>query len=48
MSRRGNCWGYAVDESFLSSLNKERINKRIHKTRELARGADMFDYIEMF
>ena len=47
MSRRGNCWGNAVAESFFSSLKKERVRKRIYKTRELAR-ADIFDYIEVF
>lgn len=47
MSRRGNCWDNAVAESFFSSLKKERIQKRIYKTREMAR-ADVFDYIEMF
>ncbi|HID9898429.1 IS3 family transposase [Serratia ureilytica] len=47
MSRRGNCWDNAVDESFFSSLKKERIRKRIYKTRDLAR-ADIFDYIEVF
>jgi len=47
MSRRGNCWDNAVAESFFSSLKKERIRKRIYKTRELAR-ADIFDYIEVF
>lgn len=36
-----------MTESFFSSLNKERISKRIYKTRELAR-ADIFDYIEVF
>lgn len=46
MSRRGNCWDNAVAESFFSSLKKERIKKRIYKTREMAR-ADIFDYIEM-
>lgn len=34
-------------ESFFSSLKKERIRKRIYKTRALAR-ADIFDYIEVF
>jgi putative transposase len=43
MSRRGNCWDNAVAESFFSSLKKERIRKRIYKTRDLAR-ADVFDY----
>jgi len=47
MSRRGNCWDNAVVESFFSSLKKERIKKRIYKTRNLAR-ADAFDYIEVF
>jgi putative transposase len=47
MSRRGNCWDNAVAESFFSSLKKERIRKRIYKTRDLAR-ADVFDYIEVF
>lgn len=47
MSRRGNCWDNAVAEAFFSSLKKERIKKRIYKTRELAR-ADIFDYIEVF
>ncbi|MFC2864418.1 IS3 family transposase [Klebsiella quasipneumoniae] len=47
MSRRGNCWGNAVAESFFSSLKKERIRKRIDKTRDMAR-ADIFDYIEVF
>lgn len=47
MSCRGNCWDNAVAESFFSSLKKERIKKRIYKTREMAR-ANVFDYIEMF
>ena len=47
MSRRGNCWDNAVVESFFSSLKKERIKKRIYKTRAMAR-ADVFDYIEVF
>ena len=47
MSRRGNCWDNAVDESFFGSLKKERIRKRIYKTRELAK-ADTFYYIEAF
>ncbi len=46
MSRRGNCWGNALAESFFNSLKKERIRKRIYKTRELAR-ADVFDYISV-
>ena len=47
MSRKGNCWDNAVAESFFSSLKKERIKKRVYKTRELAR-ADIFDYVEVF
>nr|URZ94505.1 ISEam1 transposase tnpB [Raoultella ornithinolytica] len=47
MSRRGNCRDNAVAESFFSSLKKERIRKRIYKTRDLA-WADIFDYIEVF
>ena len=47
MSRRGNCWDNAVVESFFSSLKKERIKKRIYKTREIA-NAEIYDYIEMF
>ena len=43
----GNCWDNAVVESFFSSLKKERIKKRVYKTRELAR-ADVFDDIEVF
>lgn len=47
MSRRGNCWDNAVAESFFSSIKKERIKRRIYKTRDMAK-ADIFDYIEMF
>ena len=47
MSRRGNCWDNAVAESFFSSLKKERVRKRVYKTRDMAR-ADVFDYIEGF
>ena len=46
MSRKGNCWDNAVAESFFSRLKKKRINKRVNKTRDLAR-ADVFDYIEV-
>ena len=46
-SRRANCWDNAVAGSFFSGLKKERIRKRIYKTRDFAR-ADIFDYIEMF
>ena len=47
MSRRGNCFDNAVVESFFSSLKKERIRRRIYRSREEAR-ADVFDYIEVF
>jgi len=38
---------FASARSFFSSLKKERIRKRIYKTRDVAR-ADVFDYIEVF
>ena len=47
MSRLGNYLGNAVAGYFFSSLMKERIEKHIYKTRDLAR-ADVFDYIEIF
>src|SRR5712671_411196 len=47
MSRRGNCWDNAVAESFFSSLKKERIKKKIYRTRELAQ-AEIADYIDSF
>ena len=47
MSRRGNCWDNAVAESFFSSLKKERVRRKIYKTRDEAR-ADLFNYIEFF
>jgi len=47
MSRRGNCYDNAVAESFFSSLKKERIRKRIYRSRAEAK-ADVFDYIEVF
>ncbi|GAB3281027.1 hypothetical protein GCM10027297_19540 [Parahaliea aestuarii] len=46
MSRCGNCWD-AVAESFFSSLKKERIKKRIYKSRQLAI-EDVSDYIDAF
>jgi putative transposase len=36
MSRRVNCWDNAVAGPFFSSQKKERIRKRIYKTRDLA------------
>ncbi|MEC9859736.1 IS3 family transposase, partial [Escherichia coli] len=47
MSRRGNCHDNAVAESFFQLLKRERIKKKIYRTREEAR-SDIFDYIEMF
>ena len=47
MSRRGNCWDNAVAESLLSSLEKERIKKKIYRNRALAQ-ADISAYIESF
>ncbi len=47
MSRRGNCHDNAVAESFFNLLKRERIRRRIYKTREEAR-QDVFDYVEMF
>ena len=47
MSRRGNCHDNAVAESFFNLLKRERIRRRVYKTRADAR-QDIFDYIEMF
>ena len=47
MSRRGNCHDNAVAESFFNLLKRERIRRKIYKTRDDAR-QDVFDYIEMF
>lgn len=47
MSRRGNCHDNAVVESFFNLLKRERIRRRLYKTREDAR-QDVFEYIEMF
>ncbi len=47
MSRRGNCHDNAVVESFFNLLKRERIRRKVYKTREDAR-QDIFDYIEMF
>jgi transposase InsO family protein len=37
MSRRGNCFDNAVEESFFRSLKKDRIRRRIYRSREEAR-----------
>lgn len=47
MSRKGNCHDNAVAESFFSLLKKDRVKRRIYKTRDEAR-AEIFDYIECF
>lgn len=47
MSCRGSCHDNAVAESFSSSLKRERVRRRIYKTRDEAR-QDGVDYIEMF
>ncbi len=47
MSRRGNCYDNAVAESFFQLLKRERVKKKIYKTREAAK-SDIFNYIEMF
>ncbi|MGB5708067.1 MAG: IS3 family transposase, partial [Arenicellales bacterium] len=47
MSRRGNCHDNAVAESFFSLLKKDRIRRRVYKTRAEAK-SDIFNYIEMF
>ncbi len=47
MSRKGNCWDNAVAESFFANLKKERIKRKIFKTRSEAK-QDIFNYIEMF
>lgn len=45
--RRGNCHDNAPVESFFSLLKRERIRRRICRTKDAAR-VDVFDYIEMF
>ena len=47
MSRRANCWDNAVAEPFFSSLEKERIKKRIYASREVATSG-ISEYIEGF
>ena len=47
MSCRGNCHDNAVVESSFNLLKRERVRRRVYKTREEAR-RDMFNYIEMF
>jgi putative transposase len=47
MSRRGNCYDNAAMESFFPSLKKERVRRRLYRTRAEAR-SDIFDYIEAY
>ena len=47
MGRRGNCHDNAVAESFFQLLKRERIRRKIYRSRAEAR-SDVFDYIEMF
>lgn len=47
MSRSGNVWDNSAMESFFSSLQIERVHRRIYATREEAK-ADLFDYVERF
>ncbi len=46
-SRRGNCHDNAVAESFFNLLKRERIRRKVYRSRDEAR-QDVFDYIEMF
>lgn len=47
ISRRGNCLDNAVAESFFNLLKRERIRRKVYRSRGEAR-QDVFDYIEMF
>jgi putative transposase len=47
MSRRGNCHDNAVAENFFNLLKRERISRKVYRSRDEAR-KDVFDYIEMF
>lgn len=47
MSRRGNCHGNAVAESFFQLLKRERIRRRTYPTQDAAR-QDVSEDIELF
>ena len=47
MSRRENCHDNSVAESFFSNLKKERVRRKVYKTRDEAK-SDIFNYIEFF
>jgi len=47
MGNPGDCWDNAAMESFFSTLEIERLSRRIHRSRDECR-AEVFDYIERF
>jgi len=47
MSRKGNCWGSAVAESFFHSLKVELIHDERYVTRDVAKES-IFQYIEIY
>ena len=47
MSRKGNRWDNAVDESFFATLKVELVHESLFRTRAQAT-AEIFEYIEVF
>jgi len=47
MSRRGNCHGNAVAESFFATFKRRVTRRKIYATREEAK-TNIFNFIEMF
>lgn len=47
MSRAGDCWDYAVVESFFSTLTKELLRDRPFTSRTKASG-EIFEFIEVW
>ena len=47
MNRRGNCFDYAVAESFFHLLKSERIRRKTYAIHKEAR-QDIFNYFELF
>lgn len=47
MSRKGNCWDNAGQESFFGKLKAEWVGGTVYRSREEARKY-LFDYIEVF
>ncbi len=47
MSRRGNSHDNSCAEGFFALLKRERIRRKIYRTREEGK-ADVFNYIELF